>query len=183
MGLVGWAEAPLGGMRMELENGASVSGVPEVSGSTPVQVESDNAISDNLDTLVNLDKDADIESQLEERIDVPADSSNGLFLSGKQEQCAIQDELLGLISQLELRGDASTSTLDISRIEFHEVVFVIEHASRNETLDYYRIARSLHAVKRRILQSELPPDSISCPNLDELIEYAEELYTGNLCEE
>lgn len=118
----------------------------------------------------------DIESKLEEEAETSTDSSGEPLSSRCPERCSAQDELLDIILQLELRKDASTSTLDISRIESHEVVFVLDHASRQESLDYYRIVRSIHAVKHRILQSELPPDTVDCPNLDELIEYVEGLY-------
>lgn len=88
----------------------------------------------------------------------------------------LQEELFFIIENLKLREDPLDQICDISKIELHEVRFVLNHAARSESLDFYKLVRTVHKVKRQLLELDTSPDTIESPNLDELLDYIEKLY-------
>ena len=75
--------------------------------------------------------------------------------------------------------DGSGQCCDITRLELHEVEFMLKHAERSTNVDYYRIAREVHGVKRRILDLVDTPDLTSSNNLDALMNLVEDKYEAS----
>lgn len=90
------------------------------------------------------------------------------------------EQLVECIRNLKLRDvDGSGQCCDITRLELHEVEFMLKHAERSTNVDYYRIAREVHGVKRRILDLVDTPDLTSSNNLDALMNLVEDKYEAS----
>lgn len=113
----------------------------------------------------------------------PCESSQTIEEDASDKHEDLQNELFSVIASLKLRQDVPGQTYDISKIELHEVQFVLDHAARIEALDYYKLARAIHGVKRQLLDANVPSDAIESPNLDVLMDYIEECYQRHLEEE
>lgn len=93
------------------------------------------------------------------------------------------DQVVDAIRALKLRdADGSGETCDISQIELHEIEFVIRHAERVGDVDFFKLAREVHAVKHRILEMTDTPDYVNSSNLDSLMKLVEEKYEESYSE-
>lgn len=89
-------------------------------------------------------------------------------------------EAFAVVQQLTPRRAEEDDGVDISPFEVHEVMFVLEHAERQSSrLDYYRLARLAHAVKKEALEGRYRRDTLRSPNLDLLIKQIEEKYIAS----
>lgn len=190
MGLVGWADAPsseendtnpqggLDDIKATGETGDAACDVVDQADEEHVAITECAAEEINQGLSGNLLEEAVSDEATVSPNDV---QMNELVVEDAPE--GLQNELFEAIGHLKLRDDPSKNSCDISKIELHEVKFVLDHAARTESLDYYKLARAVHQVKHQLLNAEALPDSIESPNLDELIGYIEEQYRSSINDE
>ena len=86
-------------------------------------------------------------------------------------------EVLNAIKNVRLTARLSDeNVLDISRFELHEIEFLYDHAERVSFIDPFAVVKGLFEIKHRILEQAEDVETISSPNLDALLEFAESKY-------
>lgn len=174
MGIVGWADAP-----NEADNDDQLNTAFETPSSSTDSLE----VSEQIDELEQVNEGSVEEDQSEYSVEyVLGEEGVAPTLAGENERVC-SPELIEAVHQLRLNKKSDDpGIVDISKFELHEIMFLYEHAASMGLVNEYDFVRELFAVKHRIMESVEDIDSVSSPNLDELLEFAEDKYAQSISE-
>lgn len=179
MGLVGWAEAAdsVGCQKQQNDEGSYVTETIEVNAAevSPV-LDADKP--EGAELMVD-DKNSTMPSSevaFTDSESAPAEEQS-CFAPECDNVMTEAAEVLDAIRNVRLTSRLTDeNVLDISRFELHEIEFLYNHAERVSFIDPFAVVKGLFEIKHRILEQAEDVETISSPNLDALLEFAESKY-------
>ena len=178
MGLIGWADAP-NTIENEAQAVAVTASEPVPTPEKPEEIQAEPEAVSEAESAIEEEPPSYIEEVSVENLANDFDDTDDSFVSVEsinEGREAFGIQLFNAIAKLRLLGDDASGKYDISKFELHEIEFLFEHAERCGFDDYFGAVRSVFGVKHRILDDKGDIDSISSPNLDELLAFVEEKY-------
>lgn len=179
MGIVGWADAP-NEAEIVSQSHSVVEGASSTSIESPVTVEQTEELETfDLDANNDLTEYGTSEHSAEctrgEYADIPS--------TADEVERSCSPELIEAIHQLRLnKKNDDVAVIDISKFELHEIMFLFDHSASMGQVNEYEFVRELFAVKHRIMEMVEDIDSVTSPNLDELLQFAENKYQQSVNE-
>lgn len=188
MGIIGWADAP---NTIEKKTAIPPVGVaapyetveqshqPVTEVARQAAPDTNVPIKEDCNSQNEIHVNSDLSSNAEIRAEEPVSERVDFVEKTVFEQLveAIRSLKLKQSGDFEILGQNPVEHIDISKLELHEVEFLINHAYRTGDMDFFALVREVHAVKRRILDMTDKPDSVSSVNLDSLMELVESKYS------
>lgn len=174
MGIVGWADAPNSIDNQAVSKPASQTPTPPAGIVQPVS--SEEVMEETLDGDEGALDDPGYEYN-EVSAEMPVGPSSLWDEENPDNDTSKASyELIEAIRNLKLSWFEDDNRCDISKFELHEIKFLFDHAERCGFADYYDVVREVFGVKHRILDERGDIDSITSPNLDELMSFVEAKY-------